>query len=132
MYPTIKSYTMRTDEVKRVLALAREKVSLLYITGGEPLVRKDLSEIALGKAGGALRVHRHHDEEGMLSGFNWSENHQAGQRDSGSSTEYLRPTGPSMSRIRAIATKVAPSSISVLILGESGLPTRFSYRGQGE
>jgi len=46
MYPTMKSYTMKTDEVKHVLGLAREKVSLLYITGGEPLVRKDLTEIA--------------------------------------------------------------------------------------
>jgi MoaA/NifB/PqqE/SkfB family radical SAM enzyme len=46
MYPNIKSATMKTDEVKQVLGLAREKVSLLYITGGEPLVRKDLTEIA--------------------------------------------------------------------------------------
>jgi len=45
MYPDIKSYTMKTDEVKHVLGLAREKVSLLYITGGEPLIRKDLGEI---------------------------------------------------------------------------------------
>jgi MoaA/NifB/PqqE/SkfB family radical SAM enzyme len=46
MYPDIKGVqTMKTDEVKHVLGLAREKVSLLYITGGEPLVRKDLTEI---------------------------------------------------------------------------------------
>ena len=45
MYPDIKGYTMKTDQVKHVLGLARQKVSLLYITGGEPLVRKDLTEI---------------------------------------------------------------------------------------
>jgi MoaA/NifB/PqqE/SkfB family radical SAM enzyme len=44
-YPDLKSYTMTTAEVKQVLGLARRKVTMLYITGGEPLLRKDLSEI---------------------------------------------------------------------------------------
>jgi MoaA/NifB/PqqE/SkfB family radical SAM enzyme len=44
-YPDMKSYTMSTEEVRHVLGLARERVPLLYITGGEPLIRKDLTEI---------------------------------------------------------------------------------------
>jgi MoaA/NifB/PqqE/SkfB family radical SAM enzyme len=36
---------MNIGEVKRVLALAREDVAALYITGGEPLVRPDLTDI---------------------------------------------------------------------------------------
>jgi MoaA/NifB/PqqE/SkfB family radical SAM enzyme len=44
-YPDMKSYTMSTEEVRHVLSLARKKVSLLYVTGGEPLIRKDLTEI---------------------------------------------------------------------------------------
>lgn len=44
-YPDLSSYTMTTDEVKCVLSLARASVSMLYITGGEPLMRKDLTEI---------------------------------------------------------------------------------------
>jgi MoaA/NifB/PqqE/SkfB family radical SAM enzyme len=45
MYPDLKGYTMKTHEVKQVLALARQEVSMLYITGGEPFVRKDLAAI---------------------------------------------------------------------------------------
>jgi MoaA/NifB/PqqE/SkfB family radical SAM enzyme len=44
-YPDKKSYTMSTEEVRHVLSLARARVPLLYVTGGEPLIRKDLAEI---------------------------------------------------------------------------------------
>lgn len=45
MYPDIGGTMMTTEQAKQVLGLAREKVSYLYITGGEPLIRKDLSEM---------------------------------------------------------------------------------------
>lgn len=44
-YPELDRTIMSTAEVKEVLSLARKRVGVLYITGGEPLVRKDLREI---------------------------------------------------------------------------------------
>lgn len=44
-YPDLGGKSMTTDQVKQVLTLARKAVSFLYITGGEPLIRKDLSEV---------------------------------------------------------------------------------------
>lgn len=45
-YPDLRrGAVMTTDEVKRALSLAREQVAMLYITGGEPLLRSDLGEI---------------------------------------------------------------------------------------
>lgn len=41
-YPDIGGRVMTTAEVKQVLSLAREAVSALYITGGEPLLRERL------------------------------------------------------------------------------------------
>ncbi len=44
-YPDIGGKAMKTEEVKQVLGLARQAVSFLYITGGEPFIRKDLHEV---------------------------------------------------------------------------------------
>ncbi len=44
-YPDLGGRVMTTAEVKQVLSLAREAVSVLYVTGGEPLLRNDLAEI---------------------------------------------------------------------------------------
>jgi MoaA/NifB/PqqE/SkfB family radical SAM enzyme len=44
-YPEIRRRAMSTDEAKQVLGLARQVVTALYITGGEPLLRPDLAEI---------------------------------------------------------------------------------------
>jgi MoaA/NifB/PqqE/SkfB family radical SAM enzyme len=73
-YPHLKGYTMTTEEVKHVLRLARQRVVALYITGGEPLIRKDLSEIVrwakrearflhLGMVTNGVLLHR---QEGVL------------------------------------------------------------------
>jgi molybdenum cofactor biosynthesis enzyme MoaA len=44
-YPELGGHVMTTAEVKQVLSLAREAVAMLYITGGEPLLRRDLAAI---------------------------------------------------------------------------------------
>lgn len=44
-YPDLGGRVMATADVKHVLSLAREAVSVLYITGGEPLLRNDLAEV---------------------------------------------------------------------------------------
>jgi pyruvate-formate lyase-activating enzyme len=44
-YPEIAGRELSTSEAKAVLALARAKVAVLYVTGGEPLLRRDLGEI---------------------------------------------------------------------------------------
>lgn len=44
-YPEIAGREMTTEEARGVLALARAKVAVLYVTGGEPLLRRDLGEL---------------------------------------------------------------------------------------
>jgi organic radical activating enzyme len=44
-YPDLGGRVMTTAEAKHALSLAREAVSVLYVTGGEPLLRNDLAEI---------------------------------------------------------------------------------------
>jgi len=44
-YPEIAGPELTTEETKRVLSLAREKVAVLYVTGGEPLLRRDLGAL---------------------------------------------------------------------------------------
>jgi MoaA/NifB/PqqE/SkfB family radical SAM enzyme len=44
-YPDLGGRTMSTAEVQQVLSLAREAVEMLYITGGEPLLRNDMAAI---------------------------------------------------------------------------------------
>jgi MoaA/NifB/PqqE/SkfB family radical SAM enzyme len=40
-----EEHAMSTAEAKQVLGLARRKVSTLFVTGGEPLLRRDLEEL---------------------------------------------------------------------------------------
>ncbi len=44
-YPELAGRELSTEEAKGVLALAREAVAVLYVTGGEPLLRRDLGEL---------------------------------------------------------------------------------------